>query len=156
MKKKRSNKVLAKNAAQQRIADAIVNKVIGIQLRWAVLMQMNTERLPEGLKKFILFFLFFSSGCYSLYLIVAGFTGKHGNAIGIQFVHMPQPAPAEMNSGPLIAEVELKKIEAFRLRIDSLQMTVSGKQIADSILAGRSGLMDSIRQLELIYHSLKK
>lgn len=60
----------------------------------------------------------------------------------------------ELNKPPaIITKEEFKKIEHFKKYTDSLAGSPAGKEIYDSILISRPGLIDSIILLENIYHS---
>ncbi|MEP6750745.1 MAG: hypothetical protein ABJB86_23625 [Bacteroidota bacterium] len=153
MKKRRT---IPDNAAQQKIADSIVRKTIGMQEGWAAFMGRTTERIPFRFRKIIILFFFSISGAYSLYLLIFGITAKNKMDIKIDKIDFPKPINNIQNSLPAISDNEFKKIEAFKFYMDSLNKTTEGKTIADSILNNRPGLMDSISQLETIYRANKK
>ena len=52
--------------------------------------------------------------------------------------------------------LEFQRIQLFKSYMDSLKSTENGKQLYDSIMIHRKGLLDSINQLDSIYNQLNK
>jgi len=111
-------------------------------------------------KKIVFSCLFVACAGYSIYLLLTAFTVQHGPAIVFKSIQAPKhiTSTGEEHTKPvmIVSEREFKQIEAFKNYIDSLRKTASGNIIADSILLLRPGLMDSIEQLELLYHYQKQ
>lgn len=129
-----------------------------IQGGWANWMMKRTANFsrPTWFVLLILFVLI--TGTYSIYLAVSAFTGKKGNSIAITPIKKPKHATetGEANAGPaVVSEAEYNRIKRFRLYMDSLARSPSGKHLYDSINHHRPGLMDSVRFIENYYQQLK-
>jgi len=104
--------------------------------------------------------MFVCAACYCIYLLLTAFTVQHEPVIVFKTIqgpkHITNTGDENTKAVMIVSEHEFKQIEQFKDHIDSLRKTVTGNLIADSILQGRPGLMDSIEQLELLYHYQKK
>lgn len=117
------------------------------------------NKMPMRLKKIISGCLFIACACYCMYLLLTAFTVQHGPAMVFKSIqtpgHITSTGEEHIRAVVIVSEHEFIQIEAFKNQIDSLRKTPGGNTIADSILQGRPGLMDSIGQLELLYHQQK-
>lgn len=153
---KKKEKPAIQNDNQDRIANIIVITCIYLQQRWAVFMQHYSERLSTRWKAIILSIFCLCTGGFSFLLIERSLTNNNivsFNVTQFKSAH-PLKMEDELNKPPaIITKEEFKKIEHFRNYMDSLAGSASGKQLYDSILIGRPGLIDSIILLENIYQS---
>ncbi len=159
-RKKKIRNALKENPAQEKIANCIVSVCILFQKKWADLMQHYTERLPRN-GKLIMFSLFcIIGGSLSLYLIASSM--MHGSASSFtvtQFKATPfagKSGDENIKADIIVTKIEYKKIQHFRLYMDSLARSPSGKKVYDSILINRPGLMDSVLFIENIFQSQNK
>ncbi len=130
-----------------------------LQGGWANWMMKRTEKFSRRtwLVLLVLFVLFTST--YSVYLAVNAFTGKKGNSITITPIKKPKHATETGETKTEAAEVseaEYSRIKKFRVYMDSLARSPSGKALYDSINSHRPGLMDSVRFIENYYQQLKQ
>lgn len=159
-RKKKISTPLKVNATQEEVAYRIVSVCIRFQKKSAALMQHYTEQLPRN-GKLIMFFLFcIIGGSLSLYLIASSM--MHGSASSFTITHF-KATPFAGKSGDentkasvIVTKAEYEKIQRFRLYMDSLARSPSGKKNYDSILKYRPGLMDSVLFIENIYQSQNK
>jgi hypothetical protein len=156
-RKKKAQGSLKERAAQERLANNIVSAGIRFQQRWADLMQHNTERLSRNGKLITLSLFCLITGSLSIYFIWSSVTSHKASSITV--IHLKKP-PYALKSGDentkalvIVSKAEYEKIQCFRFYIDSLARSPSGKQLYDSILSSRPGLMDSIFLIENIYQS---
>lgn len=153
---KTNSKELAKNSMQEKLANTIVTKSLQLQERWAAFMQRKTEQLSDRSKKYTIVLFCLLAGGYSLYTIGESLSINKKKSIAITSIKTPNHITqkgGEINDGTItISEHEFNKIQTFKSYMDSLGKSVTGRKIADSILLNRPGLMDSIIQLERLYH----
>lgn len=152
---KRPQKQHTENDTKDRIANSIVHKCIKAQEQCATFMQHQTEKLSSKAKKFLLvMFLVLSGGC-SLYLIVESLISHKNKSFSIVPIkvpeHMDKAGDENTEATVIVSEAEYERIHRFKLYMDSLAKSPSGKRFYDSILFRRPGLMDSIMIMEEMY-----
>ena len=134
------------NPASQRLADAIVRKMIMVQTRWADFMQRKTERLSvKGKKLFLILFCILTS-TISCCIIITSFTTHSKQNYSVTAIHTPQHITGEQKERPSISNSVYSNIERFKNYMDTCD-----RHIKDSILRFRPGLMDSVLAIEQIY-----
>jgi hypothetical protein len=146
------------NDSQDTIAFSIVRKCIRLQSRLADYMQRKSDRLSDNVKKYSLIsFCLLACGC-SLYSIVESFRTPDNHAFSVAPIKVPEHATmtGEANRQPsiIITKDAFENVQRFRYYMDSLARNASGKRTHDSILAARSGLMDSVQIIEVIYNTI--
>jgi hypothetical protein len=154
-KHKRNQKQDIGNSVQDRIANSIGLKYIKVQVQCATFLQQKSERLSGKVKKLLLvMFLLLSCG-YSLYLIIESFLidkNKSFSITAIRFLKQTRNAVDEnTQASEIFSEAEYERITRFRVHMDSLAKSATGKMLYDSILNKRPGLMDSIRVIHEMY-----
>ncbi len=130
-----------------------------LQGGWANWMMKRTEKFSRRtwLVLLALFVMFTSS--YSVYLAVNAFTGKKDNSITITPIKKPKHATETgetKTDAAEVSEAEYSRIKNFRVYMDSLARSPSGKALYDSITIHRPGLMDSVRFIENYYQQSKQ
>lgn len=160
---KQKKKIPEASPLQDKMVNGIVGKVTTFQLRWASFMQRSSERFSVRAKKYATVIVVLLSSLYSLYIIASSIIQKPKKGYSISKIHVPAYATKtgeeKLSTSNLIPEKEYNKIIRFHQYIDSLNQTIKGKKIADSILQKRPGLMDSTLQLKKLYElqqTLKK
>lgn len=128
-----------------------------LQGGWANWMMKRTEKFSHRTWIVLLILFVLSTGTYSAYLAVSAFT-KGSNAITITPIKKLKQA-TETEDTPIeaveISEAEYSRIKKFRVYMDSLARSPSGKVLYDSITRHRPGLMDSVQVIERYYQQLK-
>lgn len=159
-RKRKTQSSVKENAAQERLANNIVSACIRFQQRWADFMQHHTERLSRNGKLIILSLFCLTAGSLSVYFIASSVMSRKASSITV--IHFKQP-PNAVKSGDentkalvIVSEAEYIKILRFKLYMDSLARSPSGKELYESILSERPGLMDSVLLIEKIYQSQNK
>lgn len=130
-----------------------------LQGGWANWMMKRTENFSRRTWVVLLILFILSTSTYSVYLAVSAFTGKASNAISITPIKKPThiTETGEANRGTAeVSEAEYSRIKKFRVYMDSLARSPSGKILYDSINRQRPGLMDSVRFIENYYQQLKQ
>lgn len=154
---KTNKRELVKNPMQEKLATTIVTKSIQLQERWAAFMQRKTEQLSNPSKKYSIILFCLLAGGYSLYTIGDSLTAKKKKTPAITKIktlkHVKQTGDGINYNSIVISEHEFNKIQIFKSYMDSLGKSATGSKISDSILQTRPGLLDSIIQLERLYHS---
>lgn len=154
-KRKESNAETKPNAISKGIT-AVYNRLQG---GWANWMMKRTEQFSRRTWLILLTLFVLSTGTYSVYLAVNAFTGKGDNAITITPIkkptHITETGEANANAAE-VSEAEYNRIKKFRVYMDSLARSPSGKAIYDSLTYHRPGLMDSVRFIENYYQQLKQ
>ncbi|KAB5487595.1 hypothetical protein [Flagellimonas hadalis] len=126
-----------------------------LQKAWAKWMSNKTKRISKRTVTIALVvFVSLTSG-YCIYLGVHAITGKSkGNAFTVTSIKSPRhltESGAMESPLPPISKQDYRRIQKFRLYMDSLARSPSG----DSIIATRPGLMDSVRYIEKEYQNFK-
>jgi hypothetical protein len=159
-RKKKTKSAVKENVAQERLANNIVYTCIRLQQRWANFMQRYTERLSHNGKLIALSLFCLIAGSLSVYLIANSIMSRKASSFTVTPLKKP---PYTNKSGDentkaleIVSKAEYEKIQRFRYYMDSLVRSPSGKNLYDSILINRPGLMDSILFLENIYQSQNK
>ena len=122
-------------------------------------MMKRTEKFSRCTWIVLLVLFVLSVSTYSVYLAVNSFIGKAGNSITITPIKKPKHATetGEVNKEAVeVTEAEYSRIKKFRMYMDSLAQSASGKTLYDSITSHRPGLMDSVRFIENYYQQLKQ
>ncbi|ULT42924.1 hypothetical protein KRR40_05095 [Niabella defluvii] len=87
------------------------------------------------------------------------FYGQKDNSITITPIKKPKHATETgetKTDAAEVSEAEYSRIKNFRVYMDSLARSPSGKALYDSINNHRPGLMDSVRFIENYYQQLKQ
>ena len=130
-----------------------------LQGGWADGMSRFTKNFSKGkwMVSLILFVLLAGTG--SVYVAVNSSTAKKNHSILIIRIKTPKyiNETGETNtSGINISAAEFGRIKKFRVYMDSLAGSPSGKIFYDSIMSHRPRLMDSIEFIENYYQQLKQ
>ena len=122
-------------------------------------MMKRTEKFSRRTWIVLLILFVLSISTYSVYLTASAFTKKGSNAITITPINKLKHA-TETGDAPIetaeVSEAEYSRIKRFRVYMDSLARSPSGKILYDSIISHRPGLMDSVRFIENYYQQLKQ
>lgn len=140
---------------QEIIANTIVSKSVQLQERWAAIMHQLTDKLSKRTKKCGIILFFLVAAGFSFYTLIDSFSATRKKSFQIFKIEIPKNIlqdGEETKAFTIIPEKEFRKIHQFRMYMDSLAQSNAGKKIADSILLARKDLMDSIIQIENIYH----
>jgi hypothetical protein len=130
-----------------------------MQGAWANWMEKRTKNFSWCTWLVLLILFVLSAGTYSIYLAVNAITGKRSNSITITPIKRPKHATetGETNKDAAeVSEAEYSRIKRFRIYMDSLARSPSGKILYDSITQHRPGLMDSVRFIENYYKQLNQ
>lgn len=156
-KKTKTHSSVKENVAQERLANSIVSACLRFQQRWADFMQHHTERFSRNGKFIVLSLFCLTAGSLSIYLIASSVVKRKASSFTV--IHLKKP-PYTVRSGDentkasvIVSKAEYEKIQRFGFYMDSLARSPSGKELHDSILIHRPGLMDSILLIENIYQS---
>lgn len=147
---------VTKNALGKRLEMAY----LFVQSKWAQWMTKQTANLsPRNLLVVWGIFIAFSAG-YSIYLIAKSFSGKAPNAITVISIAKPvnalSTAVVPIQKSSSVSKTELEKIIRFRIYMDSLSRSPTGKRVLDSIIHKHLGLLDSLAIIENYYQSYFK
>jgi hypothetical protein len=144
--------------AEKSIAKGKASIYLRLQSRWAKWMEKRTESFSRGNWTLLLILFVLFTGGYSTYLLVSGFTARAGKAFTITPIrkpgHLTETGDAKADALP-VSETEYRRIHNFRMYMDSLARSPSGKATYDSITFRRPGLMDSVRYIDNYYQQLK-
>lgn len=130
-----------------------------LQCRWVKWMAKHTVNFSPRTWKIILILFMMFGGGYSGYLTVSGLVEKATKPFSVIRIKKPQHAieSGKAQTGKaLLSEAEYARIRKFRVYMDSLARSPSGKVLYDSIANSRRGLMDSVRFIERYYQQLEQ
>ncbi len=140
------------------IAKGAASIYLRLQTRWAKWMEKRTESFSRRNWTLLLILFVMLTGGYSTYLLVSSFTAKAGKAFTITPIrkpgHLTETGDAKADAVP-VSETEYRRIHNFRMYMDSLARSPSGKATYDSITYRRPGLMDSLLYIDNYYQQLK-
>lgn len=126
---------------------------------WAVFMRRQSERLPLWARWSVLIAFTGGSMCLCFYTAVSAFYAGQVTVrpavIKINRYSLSD-GTERLRGKTIVSENEYKKIAWFKRYLDSMSATAQGRRLADSLLAGRPGLYDSITAVENIYLSQSK
>lgn len=135
--------------AVEKAAGKIAGGVLLVQEKWAGWMQGLSERLSTRTKLFSLILFITAGVLVSTFHIRSAFSGSTQGGFQVGSIRQPM-LPAE-SAGAVITDREFLNIQRFKIYLDSLARSPTGKRKRDSILLNRAGLMDSIALIEEQY-----
>jgi len=131
-----------------------------IQIGIADWMGQKTSKISIRTQKLAWSLFIGITGCYCIYLMTKSVLGGGTVEFNVQAITKPSNADktgAEiMESQQPVSEAEYDRIMHFRKYMDSLATNTTGKEIHDSIITNRPGLMDSLEIVENYYQSYHK
>ncbi len=146
------------HAVQSIASEGIQALYRNLQCTWATGMEKLTAKLSYGNWKIVLvLFVLLTSG-YNVYLVVDAFTHKNIKSFSVTPIRKPEhlSKTGDARTGTLyVSEAEYMRIRKFRIYMDSLLGSPSGKAVYDRITSNRPGLMDSVRFIEKYYEQFK-
>ena len=147
------------DARKTGISKVALNLYKHLQRRWVKWMAKHTANFSRRTWKIILILFMMFGGGYSGYLTVSGLVEKANKPFSLARIkkpaHLSEPADVRVPI-PGLSEIEYARIRIFRMYMDSLARSPSGKVLYDSIAHSRPGLMDSVRLVERYYQQLKQ
>lgn len=129
-----------------------------VQSGWAQWMLRRTVGISANKMRWILTSFVLVIGSYCAWLTYTGITGKTATFFSVTPIKKPSHATTSdslVRSMPKLSDSEYQRIWKFRLYMDSLAESPTGKRRYDSIIHHRPGLMDSIHYIEKYYGQLK-
>ena len=130
-----------------------------LQKAWAKWMSNKTKSISKRALTIALVIFVSLTSSYCIYLGLHAITGKSkGNAFTVTSIKRPRhltESGAMESPLPPVSKQEYRRIQNFRLYMDSLARSPTGRNIYDSIIATRPGLMDSVRYIEKKYQNFK-
>lgn len=145
-------------ATENGIAKGATSFYLRLQTHWVKWMEKRTESFSKSNWTLFLMLFVMVTGGYSTYLLGSIFTAKAGKAFTITPISKPGhlTETGDVKAEALsVSETEYRRIHNFRLYMDSLARSPSGKATYESITDDRPGLMDSVRYIEKYYQQLK-
>lgn len=130
-----------------------------VQRRWVSWMAKHTVNFSRRTWKLILILFMLFAGGYNAYLIVSGLLEKANKPFSLARIKKPGHV-IESGDGRagklLLSQTEYARIRKFRIYLDSLARSPSGKVLYDSIAHSRPGLIDSVHFIERHYRQLEQ
>ena len=125
-----------------------------LQGGWANWMMKRTEKFSRRTWIVLLILFVLSISAYSVYLAASAITGKAEISITVTPIEKPRYTTETRETDKEAVEVskaEYRHIKRFRIYMDSLARSPSGKTLYDSLNSHRPGLMDSLQLIEQLY-----
>lgn len=125
-----------------------------VQGGWANWMRRRTEHFSHRTWIVLLILFVLSTSTYCVYVAANAVTSKGNDSITITRIKKPKHTTETGEAHTVVAlvsEAEYNRIKKFRLYMDSLAQSPSGKILYDSITLRRPGLMDSVQLIEQFY-----
>ncbi len=154
--KRKQNDPVSKSNALSKAVSAGYKRAQG---GWANWMMKRTENFSKRtwIMLLALFVLFVSA--YNIYVVVSTLNANGNAPFFVTPIKKPKhlTETGEVNKQAVgVAEAEYNRIKNFRMYMDSLARSPSGKNLYDSITKHRPGLMDSVRFIEKYYQQLNQ
>ena len=149
-KRKNRQEHQPQNSQQDKIAQNIVNRCLGLQFKACKFLQNKFEMLTTKAKRWIVLSFCVLSFCSCIYVIVKSFRPYPYNSFAIVPIRV-STQNVHNDIQPSISKQEVEKIQKFKCYLDSLSISKSGKRTLDSINANRPGLIDSLSIVENLY-----
>ena len=130
-----------------------------LQAGWAKWMVKRTQKFSRRTWIVLLILFVLSTSTYSIYLAVSAITEKDGILITVTPIKKPRYTTETRETDKEaveVSEAQYRRIKKFRVYMDSLARSPSGKILYDSITSHRPRLMDSVRFIENYYQQLKQ
>ena len=144
---------------QDKVAKGIAGFLLSIQNSFASFMSGRINSLNNRSKHVALAIFCLLFGGFSIYAFVGAFRDRDSDKT-IKPDQMAVPIYYDRTDAevaePSGSERDIMRINRFKRYIDSLSKSPTGRQVYDSILKARPGLMDSIKVIEQIYYSQSK
>lgn len=144
-----------KGKKEDRPSTGIGQRARNLQRGWADWMGRRTTHLKRGHWLVALALFILLAGGYNGYLMFGSFDWKGKTIFSIFPIHKPAFFKETGETGPEtrteLPSGEYERIHRFRMYMDSLAQSPSGKPVYDSILQHRPGLMDSVLFIEKHY-----
>lgn len=145
---------------QDRVAKGIAGFLLSMQSRFAFFMDGRINKLSNQSKQICLVVFCLVFGGFSIYAFVGAFRNSESSAKRLKPDQVAVPkyydrTDSEINEAS-VSERDIMRINRFKKYMDSLKRSATGKQVYDSILRTRPGLMDSIQVIEQLYYSQSK
>jgi len=151
-KHKYSQGLRKQNRDQDKIAENIVYRCIGTQVKASKYLQNRSEMLPAKAKRWSVIVFCFISLCSCIYVIIKSLYANPNTSLAIVSIRVPTQNSRNYIQ-PTISKKEFEKIQKFKGYLDSLTKSKSGKRIYDNLTANSPGLIDSLSIVENLYQS---
>jgi len=141
----------------KRVSTGINQYVSGKEQKVATFLNRKAEGLSTKGKKWFLAIFCLVFGGISFYLVIHTAISKSSRSAAIEPSaisvpqHMNKTGEENLYPGVLVTEEDMKQVRVFKLHMDSLRLSTSGRAMYDSILKARPGLMDTVSMLEQLY-----
>lgn len=151
-------KVKSKNTFNDKAASKIAGWMLGVQNKFAIIMNKGFSKLDKTKRKVAVVFFSLIGGGLSIYYIGEAVVGvkKESPVEKIGSFSIPKqlnPREEETYNDILLDEETWNKVQDFKHYMDSLKSVNSPQYYI--IMDARPGLIDSIHALEQIYYSQK-
>jgi hypothetical protein len=151
----RKNKIEDSGHASVAPTRGLSGRIHWMQSRLAETLNKKTSALSRRGQIMLLLVICLVFGGGSVWMVIWDFrSGQDSFPIQPKSITVPSYVDKTGDPAPTIGGInddDMKKIKSIRHYLDSLQETVEGKRIFDSIRYARPGFMDSLREVERLY-----
>lgn len=126
---------------------------------WANWMMKRTENFSKRTWLLLLGLFVLSVSAFNIYIVVSTINANGSASFSVTPIQKPKhlTETGEINMQSVdVPNSEYNRIKNFRMYMDSLARSPSGKNLYDSITKYRPGLMDSVRFIENYYQQLNQ
>lgn len=139
----------------ERVSSNVQQSVRPLQKGLANWMAKRTSNFKRRHWLIVLLLFILAGGGYNCYLIADSLFSKGRIMFSIYPIHRPlffrETGEATSDPDVQLCAGEYERIHRFKLYMDSLATSPSGKKVRDSILLHRPGLLDSVLFIEAHY-----
>lgn len=161
MRNKFKNGTAQDPAGEDRIKSKLLQQLnetnLRLQYKCAHWLELKTAHWSRGSWTLILIVFTLGTSGYSIYVMVDSFSELGISSIAItpivKTTNAIQISKAMDHLKVAISKGDYEKMVRFRMYMDSLGRSPTGKKIKDSINQNRPGLLDSLTIVEKYYHS---
>ncbi|MBE9598646.1 hypothetical protein [Pedobacter sp. MC2016-24] len=151
---KKPNQVNSTKASGSEIVASRIGAFINsIQRRWAAWMAAKSEGLSLRTQWVALTVFCILTAASCIYLIRSALQPKPISMVSVDRIKMPVQSAQVPHKRPIISAQEYEKLKTYRLYMDSLARSPTGRPQYDQFRKQHPGLLDSIRTIEQLYQS---
>ncbi len=138
----------------------LVIKINAVLKVWAIYLQKRTSRETVKTKVVKLVGFVIVAVALNIYLIAASLINTKNNALLVTRIVIPdniiKRAQQESKVQKLLMQKDYKKIFDLNQHLDNINQTIKGKELYDTLVKMRPGLIDTLKLLENIYLKQQK
>jgi len=152
------NTIQANSVLSDKAAGWIAKGILKTQKKFAHVLGKISSSWKRKQQWVFLYMICLVFGGLSVVSIISPFNKKANNILNKpSAIKIPKNIHSNgQGNGVRITNKEIRQVEVFKQKLDSLSKIPNGKTKLNKLLSDRPGLMDSLELVEQLYYSQKK